>query len=100
MSFEKRSPVFQKPERAPKRRHFKLIHAIGAGAVLVTTFACAPVTGRRAATAETVFVAPGVDLVLRDSAGPEARRIADAIQRIYGAELITARSPVEAPSNY
>jgi len=50
---------------------------------------------------ETVRVAPGVELVLLDQAGPEARRIAEEIQRTYAAELISARpAPMSAFQKY
>jgi hypothetical protein len=39
-------------------------------------------------------IAPGVEVVLSNQAGPEARRIAEDIERTYAAELISARPVV------
>lgn len=44
---------------------------------------------------EMVFVAPGVNLVLDDAAGPEARRIAEEIERAYSSALISARPAID-----
>ena len=40
---------------------------------------------------ERTRIAPGVELVVSDRAGSEARRIADEIQRKYASELLSAR---------
>ncbi len=51
---------------------------------------------RSASAVERTQIAPGVELAVRDEAGPEARRIADEIRAKYASELITAR-PAASP---
>ena len=61
---------------------------IGLGTAGCASFANPP---KSASEQERTRIAPGIELVVSDSAGPEARRIAAEIQEKYDAELISAR---------
>ena len=51
---------------------------------------------RSSASVERSTIAPGVELVVSEAAGPEAVRIADEVRAKYAAELITSR-PMNTP---